>query len=475
MRDLLIVGFLLYACFFALRRPYLGVAGWIWIALAAPTEWVFGFSQNFRPNLTIVLVTAVAFLFSRGGPGVRFNGLFGLVLFFCGWTLLSTIGHESFDGLWVWDAWVRFVKIVLLFIFVVLTVRTRLQVDTVVWAIVLAVSSYAAMEGVKFLLSGGGHRIQGMAGIIEDRNHLAVAINMCLPLVVYLIGVTHHRALRFGLWLLVVLNIVAVVGTYSRGGFIGLAILGFAVWLASRHKLVIALAAMLLLPVAYQFAPEDWKSRQSTIASAAAEDSSFIGRLWAWKISVMIANENPIIGGGFGAVTDPVLWARHAPATPSFGPIETPPIPQGLSPKAAHNIFLQVLGDHGWVGLFLFLSVLGLCFFVNLRNVRAARAAEVVWFRQLASAINLALVGYGITGANVSLAYFDLLYTLIGLVVVMTVWRQELLGTGKPQETTRSVQDPNWMNPVLAGGRQARWHGSSVGETLRRTREVPDA
>ena len=116
MRDLLIVGFLLVAIFYAFKRPYLGVTAWVWIALAAPTEWAFGFSQSFRPNLTIVLVTAIAYLFSGEARGARFNGLFGIVVAFCGWTFLSTAANDSFDSAWVWDYWVRFVKVVLLFI-----------------------------------------------------------------------------------------------------------------------------------------------------------------------------------------------------------------------------------------------------------------------------------------------------------------------------------------------------------------------
>jgi len=437
VRDLLIVGFLLVAIFYAFKRPYLGVTAWVWIALAAPTEWAFGFSQSFRPNLTIVLVTAIAYLFSGEARGARFNGLFGIVVAFCGWTFLSTAANDSFDSAWVWDYWVRFVKVVLLFIFVVLILRKRIHIDTLVWAIVLSVSSYAAMEGVKFILSGGGHRIAGRAGIIEDRNDLAVAINMCLPLVVYLTSVTKNRIVRNGLWVLLVLGIVGVVGTYSRGGFIGLAILGFAVWLTSRYKLALALAAVVALPIAYQLAPEDWRNRQSTISTAAEEDSSFIGRLWAWKVSSLIAADDPLTGGGFGAVTDPVLWNRYAPATPDFGPIATPPIPPWLAPKAAHNIYFQVLGDHGWVGLAIFLSMLWTCFITNLRNIRRAREAGVGWYQHLARAINLSLVGYGITGANVSLAYFDLLYAIIGLVTVMTVWRDELLHAGAPGQRHR--------------------------------------
>jgi hypothetical protein len=37
----------------------------------------------------------------------------------------------------------------------------------------------------------------------------------------------------------------------------------------------------------------------------------------------------------------------------------------------------------------------------------------------LSSALNVSFLGYGITGLNVSLAYFDLIYALLGIVVVI--------------------------------------------------------
>ncbi|MEQ8515020.1 MAG: putative O-glycosylation ligase, exosortase A system-associated, partial [Chromatocurvus sp.] len=296
MRDLLLVGFLFVAIFYAFKRPYLGVVAWVWIALTAPADWAFGFSQSFRLNFTIVIVTALSYLVVMKHKSFRPGKIGFWVLAFGFWTLVSTLLTMKADPGWVFGYWTQFMKVIMLFVFVVLLLRRRLHIDTFVWAIVLSVSSYAAMEGVKFILSAGGHRIVGRAGIIADRNDLAVAINMCIPLLVYLIYATQHRWIRLGLWGLLALNVVGVVGTYSRGGFIGLIILAVAMWMNSRHKVGLAVLAFLLLPIVYQSAPDAWKERQSTISTAAEEDGSFIGRLWAWKISTLIALDNPMTG-----------------------------------------------------------------------------------------------------------------------------------------------------------------------------------
>lgn len=428
MRDLWLTGFLLVVIYFSFRRPYIGVAAWAWIALMAPAEWAFGFSQSFRLNLTVVLVTMLSYLFVEKNKQFQLNAIGFWILAFGFWTLISTIFNLNSFPQNVWAYWNQFVKVLLLFFFITLMIRKQLHIDVLVWALVLGISAYAAMEAVKFLLSGGGHRIVGTAGIIADRNDLAVAINMCIPLVVYLAQVAEHKMVKLGLWGMLVLNIISIVGTGSRGGFIGLAILAFAFWLNSRYKILLAIAAFLMLPVLYQATPEDWRDRQSTIATAADEDSSFIGRIWAWKISTLLALDNPLTGGGFRAVLDSRIWNHYAPLTPSFSPLESRPIPESSGSKAAHNIYFQVLGDHGFVGLAIFLTFLALALLNNIKNAKLGKKHEVLWYRQLANALTLSLVGYGITGANVSLAYFDLLYAVLGIVAVMTLHRQQFLG-----------------------------------------------
>lgn len=419
MRDILLVAFFFVAIYYSFKKPYLGVSAWVWIALTAPTKWAFGFSTSLRMNFTIVIVTALSYLFSLKNKTFYLGKIGFLVILFITHCLFTTLFQNTLDSEYVYTNYIEHVKTAMLFIFSVLILRTPHQIKTFVWCIVLAISTYAGMEAVKFILSGGGHKIVGKAGIIEDRNDLAVAINMCLPLVFFLISTTKHKMLKKMLWLLAILNIIAVVGTYSRGGFIGLSIIAIAAWLKSNKKIIWLIVALVCLPLVYQQTPEEWRERQSTVSTAATEDGSFIGRLWAWKISTLIALNDPLTGGGYGAVTDPVLWQYHAGFTPYFGPIETPPIPQNLSPKAAHNIYFQILGDHGFVGLILFLLILFIAYLNNIRNYRHAVNHKIPWMANLCAALNVSILGYCITGMNVSLAYFDLIYAILGLVVVI--------------------------------------------------------
>ncbi|WP_448212539.1 putative O-glycosylation ligase, exosortase A system-associated [Colwellia sp. MEBiC06753] len=421
MRDLLLVIFLFIAIFYTFKRPAAGMAAWIWIALMAPTNWAFGFSQIFRLNLTIVLMVALSYFVWKEKPKFTFTKIHFWVLLFGFWMLVSTIFNIRVDSDYAWFKFNEFAKVLAIFLFITLTLKTKKDVDAFIWAIVLGLSAYAGMEAVKFILSAGGHRIVGRSGILIDRNDLAVAINMALPLILYLWNTTKHKYLKFGLMALAGLNVIAIVGTYSRGGFIGLAILSIALWWRSERKLLYAMLAVIALPVMYTYAPADWKERQATVETAAAEDSSFIGRLWAWKIATLIAIDNPFTGGGFKATTDPVLWHTYGLVTPNFGPIETPPIPEYIAPKAAHNIYFQVLSSAGFIGLFIFLVML-LVGYLKVRMIaQQAQKDDIEWLKNIANAISLALVAYGITGLNVSLAYFELLYALLAIISVLNV------------------------------------------------------
>tara|TARA_R110002167_G_scaffold122547_2_gene301091 strand:- start:9454 stop:10788 length:1335 start_codon:yes stop_codon:yes gene_type:complete len=420
MRDLALTFLLIAIIYYSFKRPYIGVCAWIWIALTAPAEWAFGFSTNFRLNLTVVIITFLSYLFVSKNKTFKLGGIGVLVLLFGFWTLVSSLASITSFPEEVWFRFSEFLKVLMLFFFAILIFKKRLHIDTFVWAIVLSISSYAAMEATKFILSGGSHRIVGVAGQIQDRNDLAVAINMCIPLVIYLIQTCEHKILKNGLWVLLGLNIIAVVGTYSRGGFIGLIILAIAFWWKSKHKLMLSLAAVCIIPIMYMNAPQEWKDRQSTVETAAIEDGSFIGRLWAWKISTLIALDNPMTGGGFRAVTDPFIWDYYRPLTPDFSFLKTPPISIEVAPKAAHNIYMQVLGDHGFVGLALFLAILLKTLSLNNRNRKLAKEYGNLWCEHLSNALSLSLIGFCITGANVSRAYFDLLYAVVAIVVVIS-------------------------------------------------------
>ena len=420
MRDLALLFFFIIAIYYAFKRPYLGVTAWIWIALTAPAKWAYGFSNSLRLNLSIVVITCLAYLFVKHEGKIRINSI-GILVFLFGFvTLLSTINNQSIVPEYVWKNWQQLLKILLLFYFVTITVTKKLHVNTIIWAIVLSISSYAGMEAVKFILSGGSYRIVGVSGIIADRNDLAVAINMCIPLLLYLIKVTEHKGLKNCLKGLVALNVLSIVGTYSRAGFIGLTILVLAFYIKSNKKMLIGILAAIIIPVLLVNAPQEWKDRQSTVATATQKDGSFIGRLWAWKISILVANDNPFTGAGFGSTQMPNVWHFYAPSTEFFDfPVETREIPESVIPKAAHSIYFQVMGDHGYLGLLIFGLILWQSLMLNFKNKKLASVQNNEEYFYLSNCITLSLVGFCVTGASVSLAYFDLFYALIGLVCAL--------------------------------------------------------
>ena len=129
-----------------------------------------------------------------------------------------------------------------------------------------------------------------------------------------------------------------------------------------------------------------------------------MGRINAWHFAYNLASDRPLVGGGYGAF-DPNLFHRYAPVPEDF--------------HDAHSIYFEVLGEHGFVGLGLFL-VLG---FLSLRHANKVRKStkdipKLQWAYDLMSMIQVSIVGYAVGGAFLGLAYFDLYYHLIVMIVL---------------------------------------------------------
>ena len=217
------------------------------------------------------------------------------------------------------------------------------------------------------------------------------------------------------------LCILAVLGSNSRGGFLALSVLGLWYWLTSPRKLVSAIFVAIVAAGVVNFAPDRWFERIATIKEA-GDDQSFMGRVAAWKVSVNIANDHPVFGGGFDATQVSAIWDQYKTA-PNFIDIE---IPASISYKAAHSNYFQVMGDLGYVGLFLFLSLLASAYITRwqIKGLVKRLPGNNAWASDLSTAITLSLVAYMAGGAGVSLGYFELVYLQI---VMLSIVRQMLL------------------------------------------------
>lgn len=422
MRDLVLLGLLPLMLYAMVQRPFIAVGMWLWTALFFPNAWVYGIAGALRYNLLFAAVAIVGYLAWKEKPRIQLTALGVFVLLFFLWTIGSTattIGNPLIS----WDIWNRFSKVVALFVFVVLVVKDKLHLDFVLWCVVLSVGFYADLEGLKFLASGGGHNIVGLPGhVLGDRNELSLAFVMTMPICYYLwteYG-KQSRFLNLALLGTIAMLVIGVIGTQSRGGFIALLVLGGYMYMKSDRKILLTvLIALLCVGISF-IVSDDWAARIDTIKTA-DEDNSFMTRVVAWKLSFIMAMEHPFFGGGFKSLEYFPVWSELSKEFFSYPWFYTgAALPSTTYGRAAHSIYFQVLGDHGFVGLALYLAGLAGAF-LKAGSVarRAKRAGAPDWLPTAATMIQLSIFAFAVGGAALSLAYFDLLFALFGLTVVM--------------------------------------------------------
>lgn len=436
MRDLVMLILLPVMLYAMAQRPFIAVGMWLWTALFFPNAWVYGIAGIPRYNLLFATVAVVSYLAWKHKPKVELTSLGALILVFFLWTLGSTMTTIGLQDV-AWEYWIRFAKVAALFFFVVLVIRDKLHFDFVLWCVVLSVGFYANLETLKFIASGGGHKIAGLSGhVLGDRNDLALAFVMTLPLCYYLwveYG-KQSRILHLGLLSTMALLSLAVIGTQSRGGLIALLVLGGYMYLKSDRKILLTVLIVALSIGAASLVSTDYVARVDTIA-AADEDSSFMSRVVAWKLSFIMAMQHPFFGGGMKSLEYFPVWvdlSRDFFAYPWF--YTGTALPNTTVARAAHSIYFQVLGDQGFVGLALYVSCL-VCSFMKARSVaRRARKLGVAWLKTGATMVQLSIFAFAVGGAALSLAYFDLLFALFGLVVVLET---RLLAAARPVASAR--------------------------------------
>jgi probable O-glycosylation ligase (exosortase A-associated) len=296
------------------------------------------------------------------------------------------------------------------FLFILVTasaLNSRKHIDTMIWVMVISVGFFGIKGGLFTIVTGGSYRVWGPPGDshISDNNAIATALVMIIPLAHYLALHTSRHIVKYGLYATIALSSVAIIGTHSRGALVAVTVMSAFLWLKSRRKLMLGLLIVTVLPIGMLSMPDAWKDRMRTIETY-EQDSSAMGRLNSWETAFNIANDRPLVGGGFELYSKET-FARYAPN------------PEAV--HSAHSIYFQMLGEHGYVGLLLFLCI-GITGWMNARRIiRFSQGKpDLGWASDLARAIQVSLIGFATGGAFTNIGYWDLPYYEV--VALMLVW-----------------------------------------------------
>ena len=410
MRDIGFLAIFFVAIFPALTHIQVAVMLWVWVTLLAPNSYFFSTGSLIPYTKVAVGITLASLIFSRGKKALRFDRTTLLIaLFLITAALSQTFAlHESQLG---WDLLDKLWKIVVLNIGIssFMRSRTRLHAMTIVICNSLAVMSFSS--GLKLIASGGSYKVVTFQGW-GDNNHIGLIVLMGIPLLRYLSEYSEEKILRIGALIGIVLSILCVLATNSRGAFIGLLVLTLLI-IASvsnrRHRIRYLLAVVAIGAALSPLLSQQWVDRMHTIQTA-DQDSSMMGRVIAWKLSTLIALEHPFLGGGLHNLQILPTWSayREQVHVLSFIPTDEPDV----RPHAAHSIYFELLGDTGFTGLIIFSNFRYASWIIRNAHSRP----DIKWAGALARDLRLGLIVFMVSGAALSASYHDLNFIFFGML-----------------------------------------------------------
>jgi putative inorganic carbon (hco3(-)) transporter len=423
MRDIALTLVVLSFIPLILSRAWLGILAMAWIGYMNPHRLCYSFAFSFPFFSSMAGLTLLATLISREPKRIPLRREVFVLLTLVLWMNVTYLVALNPQGATL--EWKRTMPTMAFMFMTLVLINTAERIIALVWVIALSFAFFGVKGAVYTVLSGGSGMVLGPEStFIEDNNHLAVALSMTIPLLRFLQLQTKSRILRAGLGVTMICCAFSILATYSRAGFLSLGLVAVVMWWNSRRKLLLGLAVPAVAVALLAFMPAEWVDRMNTI-KAADEDASTLGRFNAWRFAFELAKARPLTGGGFRSFT-PELFYRYAPDPENH--------------HAAHSIYFEMLGDHGFVGLSLFLTLLFLTLFSasGIRK-RARGKPELLWASDLSAMVQTSLAVYMIGGASLSLAYFDLPYHLVIIIVackevVSREIQMELAATEKPQD-----------------------------------------
>jgi probable O-glycosylation ligase (exosortase A-associated) len=429
MRDFFFVGFILLLMAAACWRPFMMTMAYVYVDMVQPHRLAY-YLLSAVPTSMIVGAAALLFYLAFEKKSFRLGVVQGLLALYLIWITITTINAEVPDAAWfkfdtVW-------KMIAFGIFIPFVVRTRQRINAFVLFIVLCVGTITIGGGIKTLLGGGGYGtlslfVDNNSGLYEGSTLSTVAVAL-IPLIVY--SYKHNGLFPPSrlTWLiaagLIFAALLIPIGTEARTGVVCMVVLAGFGFLHAKRKLLITMAAALVALIALPLLPQSFVERTSTIGTYQS-DASAAGRIGVWKWTLDYVKDHPL-GGGFGVfrINSFEIEVIEQIGSSNNSGASTQTI--NVRGKAFHSAYFEVLGEHGYPGLALYLMILGSTLW-QLRKVRKQELRSPdgeKWRADLAQALTLFLLCFAAGSAFVGIASESILYLMLGLAVSLVQYRQ---------------------------------------------------
>jgi probable O-glycosylation ligase (exosortase A-associated) len=420
MRDFIVLAIILGSVPICLVNPYFGVLMWYWVTYFNPHRFTWGMAYDFPVAAVIAVPTLIGAIFAKKSfrSLITREGILLLLLWiWYTFTYLYAQGIPLFAGNMIDAAYeMNHISKILLFTFVmILLVNTKERLRGVVLVTAWSLGLLAVKGALFGLRTSGEARVWGPSdSFLSDNNAFGLALNMCLPLLFFMARQEKRKWMRIAIWITFASTILVVLLTYSRGALLGLGVVLFALIMKSRHKAIGAFLMVIVAFSVFSFAPDAWMARMGRFFSGDLDESAQ-QRLVSWGTAWNFSHDYPITGGAFDVLPNVDVFQRYQPR----------PLPLGFLSSGPHSIYFQLLADQGFPGLALFVFLIGSCYWTLWRTRVMARAIPTAQYLiPYTHMVEVSILGFMVSGAFLGFVYLDVIYQMIGLVVVIKVLMQ---------------------------------------------------
>jgi putative inorganic carbon (HCO3(-)) transporter len=341
--------------------------------------------------------------FMSAHPGITY-----LLAIFVGWAAASAIWAESPSAAITYSF--RYLQNALLLLIVFSAIRERAHARWAIGAFVIG-ASVAAIFAILNPPKPGLYDVARASGTIGDPNELAAVLVAGIILAAVLIALLRDsptgRLAAVGALLLCTAGLFS---TFSRGGLVSLGfVLIAAIVVGGRWRGAAILVALISVLGAVMYfgvlAPKAASERVTKVDGGT-------GRTDIWRVGSRMVHKHPIRGVGAGNFeVSSVHYAIKPGAIKYDYFIE--------APKVAHNTYLQVLAELGFVGLIPFLILLGFSFASIFKAAQTFNRIRDYDMELVARGILLALIGILSADVFISGQFSKQLWLLLGLCPAM--------------------------------------------------------
>lgn len=393
MRDIIVLIMLIICIGIALRKPWYGVLSLAVFSYMNPHAFAWGFVRTLPAFQILFLVVAFTTLFTKDKQPLPKD--WRIPVFFILWFYFFITTTQAYYPDLAWNKLIFVSKIYLPFIFTLALINTREKLYYLIITIGASISLLAVKGGIFAVLHGFSYRIYGPPGTqFEENNAFAIAALIALPLLLVWHKQTPHNFLKIGLLLCVPFIYASALSSWSRGALITMIVLTLILIIHSKRKFLAIPLVLTGSIFAVDYLPEEWFGRMHTLETY-QQDSSAMSRLQIWEDGWHHTLEHPFIGAGFEG------W-------------------RWVGMRDWHSSYVEMFSEHGFIAFALWISLIIGSLISLTRLIKITKDIEgMEWVESYAFMVRTSLICYMVGTIFLGLSYWDLLYHLIFIAVLI--------------------------------------------------------